>query len=776
MRNELEQSQLIDRYLDGDMNAEEKAQFEEQMAQNEALRKEVASQQQLRESVFQYGIKKAAQKAFRKFKLYKKLFWGGAGVVVLAIVGVGFLFLNSNNQQDNSTENADAKSITHQNLGENYKDPNKHLESQFYNVKNGADTILETQNGMLVVLPNDGFVNASGELVKGDITLEIKEAFDPASIMQSGLSTTSDGKMLETGGMFYIKAFQNGEELKVNPNDPMVVDIPTKQKDKNMMLFDGEVQEDGTINWIDPKKFENWLTPVDILSLNFYPPNYLSELEKLGQNARDKAFTDSLYYSFEGACDYINSGSTSNQAMPEGVAYDSYNSWQNESEAIKEMYRKKAKSNSSFYLDTLGVDKMRSNKLNGFLLTTTLLLDAQAPAVAFAADTTAYVIPSSCGINPSKIKAIWQEKFNNTNLATKEFEQRIPTIHRSCENSVLDVYVNNLDQSLSYCDSLAARLAGGDVKQQLKAFALRGDGRVQINNRQAKRLANYYQRKQKQYSKILQKTQEEFWEQQRKLDQEAIQKGLKNDAANYKRQREMLQKELDQNLDEAYDQLGKTRPRYRAEINGVPTTGYVTPIRNLGWKNVDQYVQTSTRNRASLNYTDPKTGKKAEIKYEKISMSIAKRDQFDEVFVYLIPNGLSSFNRAEENESGFEYKLNELFQYDLMIVGMQEESIFTHRQSGIEARDYGVLSLSETSRKQFDKMTGNYSWSGTRSDLQQDMDYYLFNRKDEQRKTRNKKRKDLRQKLMATVFPCYGGEFDDEVAPIHELKSDGWGE
>lgn len=764
MRNELEQSQLIDRYLDGDMNAEEKAQFEQKMAQNEALRKEVASQQQLRESVFQYGIKKAAQKAFRKFKLYKKLFWGGAGVVVLAIVGVGFLFLNSNTQQDNSSENADAKSITRHNLGENYKDPNKHLESQFYNVKNGADTILETQNGMLVVLPNDGFVSASGEVVQGDITLEIKEAFDPASIMQSGLSTTSDGKMLETGGMFYIKAFQNGEELKINPDDPMVVDIPTQQKDKKMMLFDGEVQEDGSINWTDPKKFENWLTPVDILSLNFYPPNYLSQLEKLGQNARDKEFTDSLYYSFEGACD-IKGVSDSTIKDPIGASYDSYNSWQNESEAVKEMYRNKAKSNPSFYLDTLGVDKKRSNQLNGFLLSAALLQYAQAaPAVAVANDTSEYEIPSSCGINPSKIKAIWQEKFNKTNLATKEFEQRIPTIHRSCENSVLDVYVNNLDQSLSYCDSLAARLAGGDVKKQLKAFVLRGDGRVQMNNRQAQRLANYFQRKQKQYSKILQKTQEEFWEQQRTLDQEAMQKRAQKTNDDIQRQQKMFQQELEENLDEAYRQLGKERGRI--------TSGYVATVQNTGWKNVDQYVMESTVNRTTLNYKDPKTGKKAVIEYEKISLSIVKRDQFDEVFVYLIPNGLSSFNRADENESGFEYKLNELFQYDLMIVGMQEENIFTHRQSGIEARDYGVLSLSETSREQFNKMTGNYSWSGARSDLQQDMDYYLFNRKDDQRKARNKKRKDLRQKLMATVFPCYGGEFDEVVAPIHELESD----
>jgi len=65
-----------------------------------------------------------------------------------------------------------------------------------------------------------------------------------------------------------------------------------------MMLFDGERKKDGSINWINPKPTKKQLTTVDILSLNFYPPNYLDTLNKWGYNSKDKTFTDSLYYSF----------------------------------------------------------------------------------------------------------------------------------------------------------------------------------------------------------------------------------------------------------------------------------------------------------------------------------------------------------------------------------------------------------------------------------------------------------------------------------------------
>ena len=44
--------------------------------------------------------------------------------------------------------------------------------------------------------------------------------------------------------------------------------------------------------------------------------------------------------------------------------------------------------------------------------------------------TPAYEHPQQpCGINPAKIKAIWNKKFQDTLLATREFEERLAYIH-----------------------------------------------------------------------------------------------------------------------------------------------------------------------------------------------------------------------------------------------------------------------------------------------------------------------------------------------------------
>ena len=53
---------------------------------------------------------------------------------------------------------------------------------------------------------------------------------------------------------------------------------------------------------------------------------------------------------------------------------------------------------------------------------------------------------TECGVNPASVKTIWNRKFNNTNLATKEFEERMPYIHQTCNNSILELYINNLDK------------------------------------------------------------------------------------------------------------------------------------------------------------------------------------------------------------------------------------------------------------------------------------------------------------------------------------------
>jgi hypothetical protein len=52
------------------------------------------------------------------------------------------------------------------------------------------------------------------------------------------------------------------------------------------------------------------------------------------------------------------------------------------------------------------------------------------------------------GINPAIIKTIKDEQFQNTLLATREFEIRLQAIFNLCNNKAIEIYINNLDKNL----------------------------------------------------------------------------------------------------------------------------------------------------------------------------------------------------------------------------------------------------------------------------------------------------------------------------------------
>src|SRR5690606_22528506 len=52
------------------------------------------------------------------------------------------------------------------------------------------------------------------------------------------------------------------------------------------------------------------------------------------------------------------------------------------------------------------------------------------------------------GIDPLRIKSIKSEKFNNTFIASKAFEDRLQSIFYTGNNKVLDLYLENLDMNL----------------------------------------------------------------------------------------------------------------------------------------------------------------------------------------------------------------------------------------------------------------------------------------------------------------------------------------
>src|ERR1700743_3594372 len=77
------------------------------------------------------------------------------------------------------------------------------LPSKIYTIDPGKDTVLRTEHGALISIPA-GALDAGGGTMTAQ--LEIKEAYTIAEMIRDGLTTTSGGNLLSSGGMISIMA------------------------------------------------------------------------------------------------------------------------------------------------------------------------------------------------------------------------------------------------------------------------------------------------------------------------------------------------------------------------------------------------------------------------------------------------------------------------------------------------------------------------------------------------------------------------------------------
>ncbi|MBL4735730.1 MAG: hypothetical protein JKY18_10435, partial [Flavobacteriales bacterium] len=464
MRTELEQIEITEEYLSGKMSPTDADNFEKEMETDPKLRENVQLQRDLVKGIDRVAIKQSAQKAYRKYKGGKGgMSWMLGTIAVVLIAAAAMWFVNRDDNVGLPPLNEKGEAL--------WADADRYLTPQLFTINNKNDTVIETEGGIVFVVPANCFLDKDGDPVAGAVELEVKEALNASDIMQSGLTSMSGDDLLESGGMFYINGRRDGETLKIDPDKGIYFEVPTDDKKAGMKLYSGARKADGTIDWQDARDLDNFLIPVDILTLDFYPPDYIEALIEMDEAAGDREFTDSLYYSF------------------------AFGNIEQLSDVV--------------YMDTTSMSES--------------FLNAWEPTWYYS-DTIVAEMPA--GINPAKIKAIWAAEFQNTNLATREFEERLPTIHRSCNAAVLELYIDNLGKNLSEIDAMAAAITTGDVKEALLGFAGRNDGKVEDGNRYAYMLKAYYVKKQKAVMAAVKKTTLAYQKEQADLQKKAQQRQM----------------------------------------------------------------------------------------------------------------------------------------------------------------------------------------------------------------------------------------------------------
>lgn len=173
----------------------------------------------------------------------------------------------------------------------------------------------------------------------------------------------------------------------------------------------------------------------------------------------------------------------------------------------------------------------------------------------------------NCRINPQTVETIKGSDFNESFIATHEFEERIRFLHASDQGEeLLQIYIRNLDKNLWEADSLVASAALGEEKQQFRAFAAQGLTRLEDGQLYADQLSKHYLQKRTEIADHRNRLAAQYAEKST-ADLNAMKADL-----------------------EAFDRQNNISPSPGTEAfqgNQV----YATPWLTMGWGNIDRYLK-----------------------------------------------------------------------------------------------------------------------------------------------------------------------------------------
>lgn len=163
--------------------------------------------------------------------------------------------LNNAQQQvinDTMVTNASVKSIVEIPKVKERTDVNSLFESfkkqpEIFSINTNTQVTLELKEGTKIVIPAHAFVDEkSKQTIVGNVDFKVIEYYELTDILLANLSTVCNDQVLETGGMLFIEATQNGNNLVLKQDKSIAITFNT-DKD-GMDLFNGSLNGD-FINW-----------------------------------------------------------------------------------------------------------------------------------------------------------------------------------------------------------------------------------------------------------------------------------------------------------------------------------------------------------------------------------------------------------------------------------------------------------------------------------------------------------------------------------------------
>lgn len=146
--------------------------------------------------------------------------------------------------------------------------------SQSFSIYNSRDTVIIGNYGTLVLIEKNTFIDGEGN-IPDTVNLELVEVFTINDMLKNGLSTTSNGNLIETDGMIFLNAVNNyGNYLSIAKNKSIHIETPSFNNIDDIKIFKGRYLLSGLVNWENPGLTNKYLFRIPLKKLDFFPEGY----------------------------------------------------------------------------------------------------------------------------------------------------------------------------------------------------------------------------------------------------------------------------------------------------------------------------------------------------------------------------------------------------------------------------------------------------------------------------------------------------------------------
>lgn len=352
-------------------------------------------------------------------------------------------------------------------------------------------------------------------------------------------------------------------------------------------------------------------------------------------------------------------------------------------------------------------------------------------------------------ILPSNVMAFWKSAFNNTILATREFERRMQVIHGTCDNELLELYTQNLNKPMVEIDRKAVRLGYPEFSE----FELENIGAIELNDPHLALLNEFYEKtakmlredakirvsseegRLKQWNKILNEQSEEDRIRTQQRNQQYA-----NNMSNFTRE----------NLVKQY---GKTQGfKIRKGNNNAPTVR-----KNIDALRPFQAGIQVRDNRKAMEKALEVTVIRQKIKYNDLKVRIADFKKYEDVYLYLYADEINSYQRIDPDSIGaFECLLQDKITYAIGVVGINSEGFSYYEHDFLKGGDLGKVKLEQISEEALEERVEkmNAQRLGDNPLMGSELEWLRTKRKFYDEQEVYKAMIEFRREVKAVIFPC----------------------